>query len=837
MSREGNRKKLKNTVFLIAVSLGILILVCLAMWGKMRRIINEQLENHVAEQGKMISARINNSFRDELRLLQDATAFVNLSDGSIPNFFREEEGVTYGVLRINGEAAYGEALDFKEYEGIFDALHGNPSVCSGDNNSMLFAVPVYNGANVKYVLYKRYDSEAMARKIDFTYYDGQGECLLTDINGHIVLKEEESSLTDAFFQTEEHAKAFEQIGEKMNINFSAAVHGKSEYGDIILFAAETDFYNLYVRGYVPVENVSGDISLIIPLVIWCFGLLWLLLVIVILYLMSAEKKARESDEFRQAKMIAEKANQAKSEFLANMSHEIRTPINAVMGMNEMILRESKDGNVLEYASNIKSASRNLMNIVNDILDFSKIESGKMEIYEHNYKFCELLIDVIAMIELRARKKGLAFEVEVDEQLPEELYGDDNRIKQIMLNLLNNAVKYTKTGTVRLKVNGVRPENSSRVLLEVAVEDTGIGIKQEEITGLFKGFQRLDMEKNRNIEGTGLGLAITHKLATMMNGKIEVESTYGVGSVFTLKIEQEIAGDGLIGNFKEKSKRSDTTEDVYEATFYAPDAKVLVVDDNEMNLLVVRELLKTTGLQITEAMSGTQALKEVEREEYDLIFLDHMMPGIDGIETLKRLKTSEICRCKNTPVIALTANVFSGVRDMYLSEGFNDYLGKPIYGKQLEEMLRTYLPKEKLLPIEVKKASVPEEKQPEETVTENVIDSAKGLAYCANSQEIYCEMLKTFCEMRGSSGDGLTGYLEAKDWKNYTIKVHALKTNARSIGASVMGEMCYELELAGKKMQAGESTEVQEALITEKHPKMLLMYDRTVAAAEEYIKMN
>jgi len=834
MSKKGNIAKLKNTVFFMAISFGILILVCLAMWVKMRNIINEQLENHVAEQGKMISARINNSFRDELRLLQDATAFVDLDDGSIPKFFREETGVTYGVLRINGEAAYGQALDFKEYEGIFDALHGNESVCSGSNNSMLFSVPVYNGANVKYVLYKRYDSDALARMVDFTCYDGQGSCVLTDINGHIVLKEESSSLTDAFFQTDEHTKVFDQISEKMNINFSAAVHGKSEFGDNIFFAAETAFYNLYVRGYVPVETVSGDISLIIPLVIWCFGLLWLLLVIVIIYLMSAEKKARESDEFRQAKLIAEKANQAKSEFLANMSHEIRTPINAVMGMNEMILRESKDKNILEYSANIKSASGNLLNIINDILDFSKIESGKMEIYEHDYKLVELLTDVITMVELRARKKGLTFEVTVEETLPEKLYGDDNRIKQIMLNLLNNAVKYTMKGKVRLKVSGSRTENDRKVLLKVAVEDTGIGIKEEEMKVLFKGFQRLDMEKNRNIEGTGLGLAITNNLATMMNGKIEVESTYGVGSVFTLLLEQTVVGDLLIGNFSERRKKTQTAECSYEATFHAPEAKILVVDDNQMNLLVAKKLLEATGVQITEAMSGIQTLEMTEKEAYDLILLDHMMPGIDGIETLKRLRASDTGKCKNTPVIALTANVFSGVRDMYLSEGFSDYLGKPINGKQLEEMLRAYLPAEKLLVTESEEEPVLEEKQKEEAMEDAVIDVVKGLGYCANSPEIYSEILTMFCELRESSGEELEGYLKAEDWKNYTIKVHALKTNARSVGACIMGELCYELELAGKKIQAGEEVTEQEALIREKHPEMLAVFDRTVAEAKEYM---
>lgn len=834
MSRKGNISKLKNTVFLIAISFGILILLCLTMWGKMRNIINEQLENHVAEQGKMISARINGSFGDELRLLQDATVFVDLADGSISKFFYEEDGVDYGVLRINGEAAWGEPLDIKEYSGIFDALHGNASVCSGENNTVLFAVPVYNGANVKYVLYKCYESNVLAKKIDLTCYDGKGECVLTDVNGHIVLGEENRKLTDAFWQTEKHAEALARIDEKMNINFSAAAHGESEYGNNILFAAETDYYNLYIRGYVPAETVSGDISLIIPLVIWCFGLLWLLLVIVIVYLMSAEKKARESDEFRQAKMIAEKANQAKSEFLANMSHEIRTPINAVIGMNEMIIRESKDENVLEYASNIKSASRNLLNIINDILDFSKIESGKMEIYEHNYKLEELLSDVITMVEHRARKKGLAFEVEVEETLPKELYGDDNRIQQIMLNLLNNAVKYTMKGTVRFKVSGEGSVEDGTILLKVAVEDTGIGIKEEEMKVLFSGFQRLDLAKNRNIEGTGLGLAITRNLATMMNGTVEVESTYGVGSVFTLKLKQKVVGEERIGNFREKDRKAERRKENYAAVFYAPEVKVLVVDDNQMNLLVVKKLLQSTGVKITEAMSGMQALEATENEYFDLVLLDHMMPEIDGIETLKRIKASETNRCRKTPMIALTANAFSGVREMYLSEGFDDYLSKPINGKQLEEMLRAHLPKEKLMEAEAGR-NEPVKEQKEEEVGVTLLNCNKGLEYCANSPEVYAEILSMFCALRESSEKELADYLDSKDWKNYTIKVHALKTNARSVGADFMGELCYALELAGKKIQAGEDAKEQEAFITEKNPEMLAVFDRTLAAVKEYVE--
>ena len=308
----------------------------------------------------------------------------------------------------------------------------------------------------------------MANKIDISSYGGRGNSVIVDIDGRIVLKPINSQMSTDFFQEKENVAAVEEIKEKMNVSISAAARSKSESGDNILFAAETNFSGLYIMGYIPAEAVASGISLIIPLVVWCFGLLWLLLVIVTIYLMVTEKKARESDEFLQAKIIAEKANLAKSDFLANMSHEIRTPINAVIGMNEMILRESDDKEILEYAASIKGASQSLLTIINDILDFSKIESGKMEIVEAEYELGKVLNDVVNMIDLKAAEKNLYMEVHVEEMLPNKLFGDEVRIKQILLNLLNNAVKYTPSGSVFVRVNGTR--NEQQDMVELVVED-------------------------------------------------------------------------------------------------------------------------------------------------------------------------------------------------------------------------------------------------------------------------------------------------------------------------------------------------------------------------------
>ncbi|MBQ4166193.1 MAG: hypothetical protein IJD85_07725, partial [Oscillospiraceae bacterium] len=507
MSKKLNAKRIMSIVVPIAGGFAMIALVCIIMWGKLQEITAGQVESHVASFGNMMAQIVNSSFEDELSFLEDSTVFVDLDTGELNDIFKKEDGVAYGVLRINGEAAYGEAISFSEYDGISDALHGNPSVsCSADKDKILFAVPVYNGSNVKYVLYKLYDCSTLEKKINMVCYGGLGECVLVDRDGRILLRSEGSTVDTDFFKSESMADAIGRISESMNVNTSAAAYCSE--GSLIVFASETDHKGIYVMGYVPEKAAAGDISLIVPLVLWTFGLLWLLLVIITVYLLGAEQKAKESDELRHAKDIAENASKAKSDFLANMSHEIRTPINAVIGMNEMILRESKDKNILEYAATINSASNNLLSIINDILDFSKIESGKMEIDEHEYKLGALLNDVVNMIKIKAKQKGLDFDVNVDEQLPNDLYGDDFRIKQVLTNLLSNAVKYTNYGRVRLSVSGTIDEQNNNVRLKLSVEDTGIGIEQQDQEMLFQNFSRFDLENTRHIEGTGLGLAIT-----------------------------------------------------------------------------------------------------------------------------------------------------------------------------------------------------------------------------------------------------------------------------------------------------------------------------------------
>lgn len=393
------------------------------------------------------------------------------------------------------------------------------------------------------------------------------------------------------------------------------------------------------------------------------------------------------------RLKADEANRSKSEFLANMSHEIRTPINAVVGMNEMILREAHEPEIIEYSHNIESAGRGLLSIINDILDFSKIEAGKMELHEDSYKSSSLINDIAVMLSVKAKEKNLTFDVDVNETLPDGLIGDEVRVRQIVVNVLNNAIKYTEKGSVRLAVDYTKADNICTLVFKVS--DTGIGIKEEDLPRVFEKFDRVDMEKNKTIEGTGLGLAIVKRLLSMMNGSIDVESEYGKGSTFTLRVPQKIDKDEAIGDYRKNFNNSFSAHDGYKELFVAPEAEILVVDDTVVNLTVVKALLKKTLIKIDVAKSATEALVKTVQKHYDTILLDNRMPGMDGAEALPIMRTQEGGLNHDTPIICLTADAISGARERYLAEGFTDYLTKPIESVALERMLLKYLPQDKV----------------------------------------------------------------------------------------------------------------------------------------------
>ncbi len=493
---------------------------------------------------------------------------------------------------------------------------------------------------------------------------------------------------------------------------------KSVYGGATLLCAIGGIIfgawirDVIARGMAIEEDTS--VYDIIPIVLFLISLIMVVAAVTVIFIVSFEQKVIENNSLREARMVAERSNAAKSEFLAHMSHEIRTPMNAVLGMNEMVLHESiraRDdlpwdrkelhgifSEIVKCSGNIDSAGNSLLAIINDILDLSKIEAGKLEIREDQYRLSSVLNDVGNMVYFRARAKGLDFMVDVDESLPDGLCGDEVRMRQVVTNVLNNAVKYTQKGSVTLSVKGDGSDgyNEGQIIrLTFIIKDTGIGIKEEDMGRLFQNFERMDMKKNSAIEGTGLGLAITRRLIEMMDGSIEVKSRYQEGSEFILCIPQKVMSAEPVGNYRRKFEKNLENASDTDEGFYAPTARILVVDDTRMNLIVAAGLLKDTGMTIDTAGGGEEALELAAGADYDLILLDQRMPEMDGIETLHRLREREDTEGKNTPVICLTADAIDGARVRYLAEGFTDYLTKPIEAKNLKKMVMKYLPEEKI----------------------------------------------------------------------------------------------------------------------------------------------
>ncbi len=513
---------------------------------------------------------------------------------------------------------------------------------------------------------------------------------------------------------------------------------------------------------------------------------------------SIDKEKRRRDELTDMSARAVAANEAKSSFLSSMSHEIRTPINAVLGMNEMVLRESRDPNITAYSESIRNAGNTLLGLINDILDFSKIEAGKMDIIPVDYDLASVLNDVVTMIQPRADAKGLTLRPDCDPGIPRLMHGDEIRIKQMMMNLLTNAVKYTERGTVTLTLRYERViGDADSILLRVSVTDTGIGIRKKDLPKLINAFERVDEQRNRSIEGTGLGLHITQRMLEMMDSKLEIESTYGKGSVFGFAIRQRVVRWEPVGDFGKSYRQSTAKDHEYTESFTAPEARVLVTDDVQMNLEVFMSLLKKTRVKIDTALSGSECISKALTTEYDLIFLDHMMPRKDGIQTLKELKAVKNNPNAKTPVICLTANAVSGARDTYLEAGFDDYLSKPIEPAKLEEMMIKYLPGNKVMITAAESAAAEVTVLPEFVMNIAELDTAEGLKL-SGSADMYIEMLITYSGMIDGNISEIERLRRSGNIKDMTIKIHALKSSLRLIGATRAGELAAQLEDAGKR---------------------------------------
>lgn len=540
----------------------------------------------------------------------------------------------------------------------------------------------------------------------------------------------------------------------------------------------------------------------------------------IIFVTDLSERMKYVKRLEEARKEAEYANQAKSTFLANMSHEIRTPMNAIIGFSELVLKMDISDEVREHIQDIKWSSHNLLAIINDILDISKIESGKMELVLGKYYTSGLLKDVSLIIATQARAKGLDFHMKVGSNIPNRLYGDKIRIRGVLINILNNAVKYTKEGSVSFEVS-VLSRTDTRVKLEFKVSDTGVGIHPEEQEHLFKSFEQLDKKVHYGVEGSGLGLSIANGYVQLMGGKIEVASEYGKGSVFTVVLEQEIVDASPMDESysHEEEKQNGSTLGVMQIS----DVQVLVVDDNFVNLRVASGIMKSYGLRVDTVSSGMEAIELCKENQYQLIFMDQMMPEMNGVESMEEIRKISPYYAKGgvCKVIVLTADAISGARRELMEQGFDEYLGKPINLKQMERLFVKFLPKEK---ITIQQAAVKETDKEREggekkeiAYLENALEGVEvqtGINNCGGSLEDYLKVLKIAWDYGERQLEELKILQKQQNYEDYTIKVHSMKSTAMNMGAIELSDKAKAQEMAGRKGDYAYIDEHVEAFIQE-----------------------
>ena len=757
------------------------------------------------------------------RLVLQLKSLVGISAGLSANMYNIDRMLStledpngefyYGVMALNDKIVYSGGdhdIRFADFKGFSESFHGAKYISYCKGKGLMFSVPVYSGKNIKYVLFRLFKEEFIIKNFGVVSYGGKGYAVLRDSKDEIIIDSDNEALGKSLLWGKRGYQAVrEKLASGLNVSIASAANLEVDGVEYYYFVADLKLPGVVLTGVVPAEVVASEKDDISFLIIWVFGLLIFMFSIAMIYVVVSEKKARENKELLREKENAESASKAKSIFLANMSHEIRTPINGILGMDSMLLKECKDESLRDYALNIQSAGQTLLSLVNDILDISKIESGKMEILPVTYSVFNVLNDCYNMVAIRAKDKNLELVMDISPEIPAALFGDEVRIRQIINNLLSNAVKYTNEGTVTLsvwtekvEVDPMQGNKGNQVELFIHVKDTGIGIREKDVGKLFRDFVRLDEKRNRNIEGTGLGLNLTKQLVDMMGGFISVDSVYGEGSTFKVHLMQQVSDEKPLGDFYKLYKQQVNVVDAAHEKFIAPDARVLLADDMQMNLKVFAGLLKDTKIQIDTAINGAEALKLIEKNHYDVVFLDHMMPVMDGIEAFRQMRQLAKSPNTNTPVVMLTANAVVDAKNQYMDEGFSDYIAKPIREEVLLSCLKKFLPKELVKSVAknsaVESANAENEKPAVQSSTKlsDFLDEATGLAYCMNDQKFYKEMLGEYV-----SADKTEELMEAfskEDFEYYRITVHAVKSTSLTIGAIKVSEDAKALEMACKE---------------------------------------
>ena len=791
----------------------ILLLVGVLLRVKFSSLFLNYAEKQVAFQAESYASA------EAERLLLELKSLSGIASGVSANLPHVERMLSaledpngeyyYGVVALNGNIVYsGDTAKIKvsDFKGISESFHGARFISYSKGTGLMFSAPVYSGKNIKYVLFRMYKEETVVKNFGVVCYGGKGYATVWGSNGSIIIDSPNDSLgSDLLWGEKGYGAVRDKLYNGLNVAIAAATNLDVEGTEYYYFVAELKLPGVSLRGVVPASEVASEKDSISFLILWVFGLLIFMFTIAMVYVVLSEKKARENKELLREKENAESASKAKSIFLANMSHEIRTPINGILGMDSMLLKECKDETLRDYALNIQSAGQTLLSLINDILDISKIESGKMEILPVTYSVFTVLNDCYNMVAIRAHDKNLELVMDISPEIPRALFGDEVRIRQVVNNLLSNAVKYTNEGSVTLKVyaekvmvDPIQGGDSKQVELCIQVKDTGIGIRERDREKLFDDFVRLDEKRNRNIEGTGLGLNLTKQLLDMMGGSVQVESTYGKGSVFTVRLLQQVSDEKPLGDFEKLYKEHVNVVDAARERFEAPEARVLVADDMQMNLKVFVGLLKSTNIQIDTAINGAEALELVQKQHYDVIFLDHMMPVMDGVEAFRRMKSQLSNPNINTPVVMLTANAVAEARNGYMDEGFSDYLAKPIREEVLLATLKKFLPKNlvKVVGEEAATESGTVTTHKSQMALSDYLDTATGLAYCMNDQNFYREMLDEY--VKSEKTKELKEYFEKGDFEYYRITVHAIKSTSLTIGATKVSEDAKALEMACKE---------------------------------------